>query len=63
MAKDLRQRVESAKKWAESRTAQSRTLKQWDAFISHASEDKDEFVRPLAEALLHQGVKIWYDEF
>lgn len=25
--------------------------KKWDVFISHASEDKDNFVRPLAELL------------
>jgi hypothetical protein len=35
----------------------------WDAFISHASEDKDAFVRPLAEALRSKGLRIWYDEF
>jgi hypothetical protein len=35
----------------------------WDAFISHASEDKDGFVRPLAEALLSLGASVWYDEF
>ena len=34
-----------------------------DAFISHASEDKDEVVRPLVDALVHAGHKIWYDEF
>lgn len=34
-----------------------------DAFISHASEDKEEFVRPLADALVKEGVDIWYDEF
>ena len=34
-----------------------------DAFISHASEDKDELVRPLAEALQQSGHNIWYDEF
>jgi predicted RNA-binding Zn-ribbon protein involved in translation (DUF1610 family) len=34
-----------------------------DAFISHASEDKDRFVRPLAEALTSLGARIWYDEF
>lgn len=33
-----------------------------DGFISHASEDKDEFVRPLAQALEHLGFDIWYDE-
>jgi hypothetical protein len=33
-----------------------------DAFISHASEDKD-FVKPLAEALFSLGVDVWYDTF
>lgn len=35
----------------------------YDAFISHASEDKDEIVRPLAEALRRRRVTIWFDEF
>ena len=35
----------------------------WDVFISHASEDKETFVRPLAEALRCLGVDVWYDEF
>lgn len=35
----------------------------WDAFISHASEDKDDFVRPLANKLVSMGLTIWYDEF
>lgn len=34
-----------------------------DAFISHASEDKESFVRPLAEGLRAKGWDIWYDEF
>ena len=34
----------------------------FDAFISHASEDKDEFVRPLAQRLNESGIRIWYDE-
>jgi hypothetical protein len=36
---------------------------EYDLFISHASEDKEEFVRPLAETLENLGVKVWYDEF
>ena len=32
-------------------------------FISHASEDKDQVVRPLAHALQNGGLKVWYDEF
>lgn len=35
----------------------------YDAFISHASEDKDDVVRPLAEKLREAGLAIWYDEF
>jgi len=34
----------------------------WDAFISHASEDKDDFVRPLHQALEKSGVLTWFDE-
>jgi hypothetical protein len=32
-------------------------------FICHASEDKDDFVRPLASLLREHGVIVWYDEF
>ena len=35
----------------------------YDVFISHASEDKDSIVRPLANALVSEGLKVWYDEF
>lgn len=35
----------------------------WDVFICHASEDKDDFVRPLAEALRERGLRVWFDEF
>lgn len=34
-----------------------------DVFICHASEDKDAFVRPLAEALRSHHIDVWYDEF
>ena len=37
--------------------------REYDVFISHASEDKDDFVRPLAEALVEAGLSVWYDEF
>lgn len=36
---------------------------EYDLFISHASEDKDAFVRPLAKALKQKGLNVWYDEF
>lgn len=35
----------------------------WDLFISHASEDKEALVRPLAEELVKYGLNVWYDEF
>ena len=37
--------------------------KEYDVFISHASEDKDDIVRPLATALQDEGLVVWYDEF
>ncbi len=37
--------------------------REYDVFISHASEDKEAVVRPLAEALRSHGVTVWYDEF
>ena len=40
----------------------SRDVK-YDAFVSHATEDKEEFVKPLVEALQSAGYSIWYDEF
>ena len=35
----------------------------FDVFISHASEDKDDVVRPLAHTLNGRGLEVWYDEF
>ncbi len=43
--------------------SQAHEALRWDAFISHASEDKEDFVRPLAELLKNHGLKVWYDEF
>ena len=37
--------------------------REYDVFISHASEDKDAVVRPLAHALSDGGLRVWYDEF
>jgi hypothetical protein len=35
----------------------------WDFFISHASEDKEEIARPLADILIAKGFDVWYDDF
>jgi hypothetical protein len=37
--------------------------RKYDVFISHASEDKEAIVRPLANALKNEGLNVWYDEF
>lgn len=34
----------------------------WDLFISHASEDKDEVARPLAQLFAEHGLSVWFDE-
>lgn len=46
-----------------SETQFTKSLPQYDVFISHASEDKEDFVRPLANLLKALGVTVWYDEF
>lgn len=38
-------------------------IKEYDFFISHASEDKGEIAEPLALALIERGVNVWYDKF
>jgi len=35
----------------------------YDLFISHASQDKTDFVEPLAEVLSKMGFRVWYDDF
>ncbi|NBI06107.1 TIR domain-containing protein [Senegalia massiliensis] len=42
----------------------SETEIKYDVFISHASEDKEDLVRELAETLIDKhNIKVWYDEF
>lgn len=38
------------------------TAGHWDAFISHAHEDKAAFVTDLAHELTASGLRIWYDD-
>lgn len=35
---------------------------EYDVFISHASEDKQDVVEPLVRALGERGVTVWYDD-
>lgn len=43
--------------------AQKGSDAEWDVFICHATEDKDDIARPLANALTARGLSVWYDEF
>jgi hypothetical protein len=36
---------------------------EYDVFISHATEDKARFARPLARRLKRWGLNVWFDEF
>ena len=47
----------------ESSDKDDKLASKWDIFISHASEDKESFVHPLAEELTRRGVRVWYDKF
>jgi len=40
-----------------------REPKEWDVFISHASEDKNSVAAPLTAALQSEGLKVWFDDF
>jgi len=37
--------------------------KKYDVFICHASEDKESVATPLANALVKEDLKVWYDTF
>ena len=43
--------------------AETRSHREFDVFISYASEDRVDVVRPLATALEGSGLRVWYDEF
>lgn len=60
-----RQSARPVKKKNMSNTAlhSDKTNMVYDLFISHATEDKDTIVRPLAQQLQANGIKVWYDEF
>ena len=38
-------------------------IREYDVFVSHASEDKEAVARPLAEKLRQLGLRVWFDEF
>lgn len=60
---EVRSRARLQSTLFEARSQYPRGGDSYDFFISHASEDKDSFVRALAEALQAKGARVWYDEF
>ena len=47
----------------EKNSANHFVSKDFDFFISHASEDKESIAEPLANALQQKGASVWYDKF
>ncbi|MFH1028195.1 MAG: DUF1883 domain-containing protein [Pseudomonadota bacterium] len=39
------------------------SVREYDVFVSHASEDKESVARPIAEKLREFGLRVWFDEF
>lgn len=48
---------------AQPTNGENESFKRYDYFLCHACEDKEDFVRPLAEAIRSKGAVVWYDEF
>jgi hypothetical protein len=55
--------AEIAENVAEVGPGDADEAREFDVFVSHASEDKDSIVRPLAQALQERGLEVWFDEF
>ena len=55
--------AEIAENIAEVAPEDADQAREFDVFVSHASEDKDSIVRPLAQALHARGLDVWFDEF
>lgn len=51
-----------AKKGAELGGHVAVSTKEFDAFLCHASEDKDAVVRPFADLMIEHGLRPWLDE-
>lgn len=47
----------------ERQDTEKKNHRERDLFICHATEDKEEIVRPLVQALIDVGFSVWYDEF
>ena len=57
------EKFEEVQKAVQASARNSSSATTYDLFISHASEDKDDFVEPLVESLVSRKIKVWYDKF
>jgi hypothetical protein len=55
--------AEVAENVAEVGPDEGTQAREFDVFVAHASEDKDDVVRSLAQALQARGLEVWFDEF
>jgi hypothetical protein len=46
----------------ETPSQQGEAVRDYDVFIAHAGEDRGAFVQPLANALINNGLTVWYEE-
>lgn len=61
--KNLESRVAAGlASWRSDETMADVPAESYDVFISHASEDKEDFVRELAEKATAAGLNVFYDE-
>ncbi len=60
---DTIKQPQKSRNLADNKKFIEREIMEYDVFICHASEDKKDFVKPLANALAKQNLKVWYDEF
>lgn len=55
--------ISEFRQFTESVESTERQDKEYDVFIAHASEDKNDFVEPLVHLLRDMGMNVWYDDF
>lgn len=63
MQKKQDDELEARQKLLETTTGVNVIDERYDFFISHAWEDKEEVAKPLADALIDRGAKVWLDKY
>ncbi len=63
IAVDITQQPRIRIRPTENEKFREKIFMEYDVFICHTSEDKKDFVKPLADALAKENLKVWYDKF